>query len=41
VKKIKVCIVDDNRELVNLLEDYIDSQEDMEVAGIHIMVRIV
>jgi two-component system, response regulator, stage 0 sporulation protein A len=34
VKKIKVCVVDDNRELVNLLEEYIDSQEDMEVAGI-------
>jgi len=34
VKKIKVCIVDDNRELVGLLEDYISSQEDMEVAGI-------
>jgi len=34
VKKIKVCIVDDNRELVNLLEEFIDSQEDMEVAGV-------
>jgi two-component system, response regulator, stage 0 sporulation protein A len=34
LKKIKVCIVDDNRELVGLLEDYISSQEDMEVAGI-------
>ncbi|CEG27787.1 sporulation transcription factor Spo0A [Bacillus sp. B-jedd] len=34
MKKIKVCVVDDNRELVGLLEDYISSQEDMEVAGI-------
>ncbi|MBM7693243.1 two-component system response regulator (stage 0 sporulation protein A) [Peribacillus deserti] len=34
MKKIKVCIVDDNRELVGLLEEYISSQEDMEVAGI-------
>src|SRR5689334_14502144 len=34
LKKIKVCIVDDNRELVGLLEDYISSQTDMEVAGI-------
>jgi two-component system, response regulator, stage 0 sporulation protein A len=34
VKKIKVCIVDDNRELVGLLEDYISSQEDMEVVGV-------
>ncbi len=33
MKKIKVCVVDDNRELVSLLEDYISSQEDMEVAG--------
>lgn len=34
MRKIKVCIVDDNRELVGLLEDYISSQADMEVAGI-------
>lgn len=34
LKKIKVCVVDDNRELVGLLEDYITSQDDMEVAGI-------
>ncbi len=34
VKKIKVCVVDDNRELVGLLEDFISSQDDMEVAGI-------
>lgn len=34
MKKIKVCVVDDNRELVGLLEDYISSQEDMEVAGV-------
>jgi two-component system response regulator (stage 0 sporulation protein A) len=34
LKKIKVCVVDDNRELVGLLEDYISSQDDMEVAGI-------
>ncbi|MCE7794341.1 sporulation transcription factor Spo0A [Salipaludibacillus sp. CUR1] len=33
MKKVKVCVADDNRELVNLLEDYILSQEDMEVAG--------
>src|SRR3954465_4594020 len=33
VNKIKVCVVDDNRELVNLLEEYINSQEDMEVCG--------
>jgi two-component system, response regulator, stage 0 sporulation protein A len=33
VKDIKVCLVDDNRELVNLLEDYINAQEDMEVIG--------
>lgn len=34
MKKIKVCIVDDNRELVGLLEDYISSQNDMEVVGV-------
>ncbi|WP_019154450.1 sporulation transcription factor Spo0A [Robertmurraya massiliosenegalensis] len=34
MKKIKVCVVDDNRELVGLLEDYISSQEDMEVVGV-------
>ncbi|MBM7584564.1 two-component system response regulator (stage 0 sporulation protein A) [Bacillus pakistanensis] len=34
MKSIKVCVVDDNRELVSLLEDYISSQNDMEVAGV-------
>lgn len=34
MKKIKVCVVDDNRELVGLLEDYISSQDDMEVVGV-------
>ncbi|CAH0345671.1 sporulation transcription factor Spo0A [Bacillus sp. CECT 9360] len=34
MKKIKVCVVDDNRELVSLLEEYISSQEDMEVIGV-------
>ncbi|MDQ0269383.1 sporulation transcription factor Spo0A [Cytobacillus purgationiresistens] len=34
MKKIKVCVVDDNRELVALLEEYISSQEDMEVVGL-------
>ena len=34
MKKIKVFVVDDNRELVGLLEDYISSQDDMEVVGI-------
>lgn len=33
LKKINVCVVDDNRELVGLLEDYINSQEDMEICG--------
>lgn len=33
MNKIKVCVVDDNRELVDLLVDYISSQEDMEIAG--------
>ncbi|TXC93428.1 sporulation transcription factor Spo0A [Metabacillus litoralis] len=34
MNKIKVCIVDDNRELVGLLEEYLSSQEDMEVLGV-------
>jgi two-component system, response regulator, stage 0 sporulation protein A len=34
VNKIKVCIVDDNRELVGLLEEYLSSQPDMEVIGV-------
>nr|WP_249292151.1 sporulation transcription factor Spo0A [Metabacillus flavus] len=34
VNKIKVCIVDDNRELVGLLEEYISGQNDMEVQGV-------
>jgi two-component system response regulator (stage 0 sporulation protein A) len=34
VKKIKVCLVDDNRELIGLLEDYVSAQEDMEVIGV-------
>ncbi|MGM7681502.1 sporulation transcription factor Spo0A [Cytobacillus sp. Hm23] len=34
VKKIKVCIIDDNRELVSLIEQYISNQDDMEVVGV-------
>ncbi|MCH1626637.1 sporulation transcription factor Spo0A [Fredinandcohnia quinoae] len=34
MKKIKVCVVDDNRELVNLLEEYLSSQDDIEVLGV-------
>ncbi|WLR43877.1 sporulation transcription factor Spo0A [Bacillus carboniphilus] len=34
MKKIKVCLVDDNRELVHLLEEYVSNQEDMEIVGV-------
>jgi two-component system response regulator (stage 0 sporulation protein A) len=34
LKKIKVCLVDDNRELIGLLEDYLSVQEDIEVIGV-------
>ncbi|MDV2885539.1 sporulation transcription factor Spo0A [Alkalihalophilus pseudofirmus] len=34
MQKIKVSIADDNRELVNLLNEYISSQDDMEVVGV-------
>ncbi len=33
MKKIKVCVVDDNRELISLLEEYIEAQDDMEIVG--------
>lgn len=33
MNKIRVCIADDNRELVNLLNEYIKDQDDMEVVG--------
>ncbi|RSL31995.1 sporulation transcription factor Spo0A [Salibacterium salarium] len=34
MKNIKVCVADDNRELVGLLNEYIGAQEDMEVSGV-------
>lgn len=34
MEKIKVCVADDNRELVGLLTEYIEGQEDMEVLGV-------
>ncbi|MGE8204461.1 sporulation transcription factor Spo0A [Heyndrickxia sp. NPDC080065] len=34
MNKIKVFIVDDNRELVGLLEEFISSQDDMEISGV-------
>lgn len=34
LSKIKVFVVDDNRELVSLLEEFISSQNDMEVTGV-------
>ncbi|MEH7383104.1 sporulation transcription factor Spo0A [Bacillus sp. JJ1533] len=34
MKKIKVCVVDDNRELVNLLDEYLSSQDDIEILGV-------
>ncbi|MDA3131148.1 sporulation transcription factor Spo0A [Aliibacillus thermotolerans] len=33
MEKVKVCVADDNRELVGLLTEYIHAQEDMEVVG--------
>lgn len=33
MRKISVCLVDDNRELIQLMEDYFDEQEDIEVIG--------
>ncbi|WP_112181266.1 MULTISPECIES: sporulation transcription factor Spo0A [Paraliobacillus] len=33
MQKIKVCLVDDNRELIELMEEYFESQSDIEVIG--------
>ncbi|HLR66406.1 sporulation transcription factor Spo0A [Virgibacillus alimentarius] len=33
MEKISVCLVDDNKELIQLMEDYFDEQEDIEVIG--------
>lgn len=32
--KIKICIVDDNRELVHIMKEYFNGQDDMEVIGV-------
>ncbi|MBO9129722.1 sporulation transcription factor Spo0A [Bacillus sp. 165] len=34
MEKIKVCLADDNRELVSMLESYVSEQDDMEVIGV-------
>ncbi len=34
MQKVRVCIADDNRELVNLLNEYISAQDDMEIVGL-------
>jgi two-component system response regulator (stage 0 sporulation protein A) len=34
LQKIKVCLADDNRELISLLEEYLSNQEDIEVVGV-------
>lgn len=34
LSKIEVLLADDNREFVNLLEEYISSQHDMNVIGV-------
>ncbi|MCF6137840.1 sporulation transcription factor Spo0A [Pseudalkalibacillus berkeleyi] len=34
MQNIKVCLADDNRELVGLLDEYISSQDDMDVVGV-------
>ncbi|WP_335870635.1 sporulation transcription factor Spo0A [Bacillus sp. 2205SS5-2] len=34
MKNVKVAIVDDNRELVSLLDEYISAQDDMEAVGV-------
>ncbi len=33
MEQIKVCLTDDNQELISLIEEYLSHQEDMEVVG--------
>ncbi|WP_106497192.1 sporulation transcription factor Spo0A [Lentibacillus sp. Marseille-P4043] len=33
MEKISVCLVDDNRELIQLMEEYFDNQPDIEIIG--------
>ncbi|WP_407268324.1 sporulation transcription factor Spo0A [Radiobacillus sp. PE A8.2] len=33
MEKVKVCLVDDNRELIQLMEDFFEDQADIEVIG--------
>lgn len=33
MEKIKVCLTDDNRELIHMLEDYFEEQADIDVIG--------
>ncbi len=34
VEKISVCLVDDNRELIQLMQEYFEDQDDIEIVGI-------
>ncbi|MBM7646311.1 two-component system response regulator (stage 0 sporulation protein A) [Scopulibacillus daqui] len=33
MEKIKVCLTDDNQELIKLIQEYLENQEDIEVVG--------
>lgn len=33
VEKIKVCLIDDNKELVQMMKEYFEEQEDIEIVG--------
>lgn len=34
MEKIKICIIDDNEELVHIIEDYLSNEQDMEVVAV-------
>ncbi|MFC4558761.1 sporulation transcription factor Spo0A [Virgibacillus kekensis] len=34
MEKISVCLVDDNRELISMMEEYFDGQDDIEIIGV-------
>ena len=34
IQRIRVLVVDDNREFADLLQEYLQKQDDMEVVGV-------
>lgn len=34
MSKIKVCLIDDNKELIQMMDDYFETQDDIEIVGL-------